>query len=126
MDTRIYFKQARALAAAGHEVVLVARAGGDICDLRYVPLPVPESRRGRFRTCVRVFFEALRLRCDAYHIHDPELLPVGVLLRVDVRVGVTVTPVGVRVGVLLRVGVRLGVTVTPPPGSLPHARLPLR
>jgi len=85
MDTRIYFKQARSLAAAGHEVILVARAGGDIRDLRYVPIPVPESRRGRLRAALRVFRAALRLRCDAYHIHDPELLPLGVLLRVCTR-----------------------------------------
>src|SRR5262245_15549455 len=85
MDTRIYFKQARSLAAAGHEVILVARAGGDIGDLRYVPIPVPESRRGRFGAGMRVFLEALRLRCDAYHIHDPELLPFGVLLRMCTR-----------------------------------------
>ena len=61
---------------------------------------------------------------------------VGVLLGVGVRVGVFVTPVGVgvRVGVLLGVGVRVGVFVTtvavgvlvgPLTGSLPHIRFPL-
>ena len=85
MDTRIYFKQARSLAAAGHEVVLVAREGGDIDDIEYVRLPLPRHRWARMLTCCRILVQGLRLRCDAYHIHDPELLPVGVLLCLSTR-----------------------------------------
>jgi glycosyltransferase involved in cell wall biosynthesis len=81
MDTRIYFKQARALAAAGHDVYLVARAGGEIQDVHYVPVRVPSSRLARLGTCMQVLLRAARLRCDVYHIHDPELLPGAVLLK---------------------------------------------
>jgi glycosyltransferase involved in cell wall biosynthesis len=81
LDTRIYYKQARSLARHGHRVVLVAPAGGGIGDNDHVAVPPPRSRWRRVLTCMRILRQALRLRCDAYHIHDPELLPVGVLIR---------------------------------------------
>lgn len=81
LDTRVYFKQARSLARAGHEVVLVAREGGSPADVQHVSLPVPKSRLARVGTNLRVLVHALRLRCDVYHLHDPELLPIGVLVK---------------------------------------------
>jgi glycosyltransferase involved in cell wall biosynthesis len=81
MDTRIYFKQVCSLARAGHTVYLVARAGGEPVEAHYVPVPAPASRRDRFRTILHVLREARQLRCDVYHVHDPELLPGGVLLK---------------------------------------------
>ena len=81
LDTRVYFKQARSLARAGHEVVLVAREGGSPTGIEHVPLPVPRSRLARVGTNLRVLERALHLRCDVYHLHDPELLPIGVLVK---------------------------------------------
>ena len=81
MDTRIYYKQARSLARHGHQVYLVAREGGNIEDLRHVAVPTPGSRWARILTCLRILRQAVRLRCDVYHFHDPELLPIGVLIR---------------------------------------------
>lgn len=85
MDTRVYFKQARTLAGAGHSVYLVARAGGDIRDVHYVPVPIPASRFARLVTCIQVLKRAAQLQCDVYHIHDPELLPGAVLLKLLTR-----------------------------------------
>jgi len=82
LDTRIYFKEARSLALAGHEVVLIARRGA--CGgehVHRVHLPVPRNRMHRLRLALDAFGVARRLRCDAYHFHDPELLPVGVALK---------------------------------------------
>lgn len=81
MDTRIYFKEARSLAQAGHDVILVAGAGGQPQGVQYVPLPVPQSRLGRLLMDLKIFRIAVRLRCDVIHVHDPELLPVGVVVR---------------------------------------------
>lgn len=85
MDTRIYFKQALSLARAGHTVYLVARDGGNPAQVEYVPVPASRSRWGRLRTVFQVMRHALRLRCDAYHIHDPELLPIGILVKLITR-----------------------------------------
>ncbi len=81
MDTRIYYKQARSLASRGHQVFLVARAGGAIADIRHLQVPVPRSRWTRILTCLRILRHAVRLKCDVYHFHDPELLPIGVLIK---------------------------------------------
>src|SRR5690349_10916076 len=82
-DLRI-IKQCRSLAAAGYQVTLIAPHS---CDeftggihIRRVPMV-----EGRFRrmtlTVWRIYREAVRQRADIYHFHDPELIPVGLLLK---------------------------------------------
>ncbi|MEP6473936.1 MAG: glycosyltransferase [Gemmatimonadota bacterium] len=82
-DNRIYRKECRSLARAGYRVVLIATAApaGMQDGVECIPLP---RRGGRFR---RMLFgpldtaRALRLAAaDLYHLHDPELLPLGFLL----------------------------------------------
>lgn len=85
MDVRIRVKQCRSLRTVGYEVHLVApEACNDATDGVVVHL-VPVPRGGRIaRGSVlawRVYCVARRLRAAVYHLHDPELLPVGVLLR---------------------------------------------
>ena len=84
-DTRVFLKQCRGLAAAGHEVVLVVAdsAGDRVVDgVRVRSVGAPRSRGDRMtrRTwaCVR---QALRERPDLLHFHDPELLPWAQVLR---------------------------------------------
>jgi hypothetical protein len=86
-DTRILFKQAVTLVQGGHEVWLVARAGKSAvgCGVHHVVLPVPNRRLARLGTCWLLLRAALRLRCDVYHLHDPELLPIGVVLKLLTR-----------------------------------------
>ncbi|MBP2019858.1 glycosyltransferase involved in cell wall biosynthesis [Symbiobacterium terraclitae] len=104
-DIRIFHKECRTLAAAGYEVILLATgdAGGDSggappgglsgrCggrgeggrweDVRIRMLPRPRRRWQRMTTTLyRIYRAALEERADCYHLHDPELLPVGLLLR---------------------------------------------
>ena len=87
-DTRIYHKEIAALREGGHAVSMIAR--GD-CDARpagvsFHPIEVPKRRAIRVLVAPwRALREALRHRADIYHLHDPELLGVGVLLRVLTR-----------------------------------------
>lgn len=83
-DTRIYHRECKALAAAGYAVTLVAQDGID------APLPGVASRplgRARNRltrvaiTTLHAMTAALRLRARIVHLQDPELVPVGLLLR---------------------------------------------
>jgi glycosyltransferase involved in cell wall biosynthesis len=84
-DTRVFLKECRGLAAAGHEVVLVvADAAGDrwVDGVLVRSVGMPRSRGDRMLrvgwACVR---QALRERGDVLHFHDPELLPWAHLLR---------------------------------------------
>jgi glycosyltransferase involved in cell wall biosynthesis len=87
-DVRIFYKEAKTLVDAGFNVSLIAQHDKNetIDRVRILALPKTESRiRRMFRLPVRAFWMALRLRADGYHFHDPELLPVGVLLKVLTR-----------------------------------------
>jgi len=84
LDTRIFHKQAKTLSCAGYDVTVIARHTCDetIDGIRIIDLPVPRNRLARmFGLTWRAFRVALRQRADVYHIHDPELLLVGVLLK---------------------------------------------
>jgi glycosyltransferase involved in cell wall biosynthesis len=83
-DVRIFHKECRTLADAGYRVTFVVphdhdevRDGVQIRALRR-----PRGRVDRMTALtIEAFRSALALRADAYHIHDPELIPAGVLLR---------------------------------------------
>ena len=82
-DVRIFGKQCRSLARAGHEVHLIV-PGVEHKTVEGVALESVPSPRNRFdrmlRTTWAVFRKALALDADIYHFHDPELMPVGILL----------------------------------------------
>lgn len=84
-DTRIFMKQCRTLAARGYDVTLVVadgkgndrRDGVAIADVGRLP-----GRINRIlRSTRRVFQLAAALDAQIYHLHDPELIPVGLRLK---------------------------------------------
>jgi glycosyltransferase involved in cell wall biosynthesis len=88
-DTRIYRKECSSLAERGYEVVLVAPAEASNgqpwvinAGVRLHPLKRPSNRVSRstltFASALKV---AIRERADVYHIHDPELIPLGLILK---------------------------------------------
>lgn len=83
-DPRIFEKQARTLASAGYDVHLVIPHEKDetVDGVHIHAIPLPRNRLTRMiGGPQRVFREALRLRADVYHFHDPELIPVGLALK---------------------------------------------
>jgi glycosyltransferase involved in cell wall biosynthesis len=83
-DNRITRKECWSLVDAGYDVWLLApgTAPPEV-PVRHVPLPHEESRRlHRFTIgAARAFAAARRLGADIYHVHDPELIPMALLLR---------------------------------------------
>ena len=87
LDVRIFHKECRTLAAAGHDVHLL------------VPGPTPADSHGvRFHSLLEVgtstayvwsvwralpsiYRRARRLRAAVYHLPDPSLIPLGLLLK---------------------------------------------
>ena len=83
-DTRIFYKEAKTLVQAGYEVVLIAQHSKNeiVNEVKIITLPKPRNRFMRiFGLTWRVFYLGLCQRADIYHFHDPELIIVGVALR---------------------------------------------
>jgi glycosyltransferase involved in cell wall biosynthesis len=84
-DSRIFLKQCKSLVNTGHEVTLiVADSKGDEAKDQIQIRDVGASK-GRFDRILnapdRVFAEACKVVADIYHLHDPELLPIGLKIK---------------------------------------------
>lgn len=84
-DTRIFLKECRSLANAGHETALIVADGnGDdaIDGVRIYDVGRSKGRLDRMRnTTARVLAKAISLDASVYHFHDPELIPAGIKLK---------------------------------------------
>jgi len=83
-DVRIFHKEVKALAAAGYIMTLIAQHDRDetVDGIRLLALPRPPNRLTRiFGLAGQAFRLAMRQSAEIYHFHDPELLPVGLLIK---------------------------------------------
>ena len=84
LDVRIFHKECKSLARAGYEVTLVAPHGESqrIDGIAIKAVTPPTGRLERFfQTTAAVYRAAVAVDADVYHFHDPELIPIGLLLR---------------------------------------------
>ncbi len=83
-DVRIFHKECKSLARAGYNVTLVATGDKDSERDGVMHRAIPAST-GRLRRVLRgslaVYRVALQEDADVYHFHDPELIPIALLLR---------------------------------------------
>jgi glycosyltransferase involved in cell wall biosynthesis len=84
-DIRIFGKMCRSLVAAHYKVSLVV-ADGLVDEIRDgVSIYDVGASKGRFDRIKnapnRVFEKAISLNADLYHLHDPELIPIGLKLK---------------------------------------------
>jgi glycosyltransferase involved in cell wall biosynthesis len=83
-DTRIFYKECAALVEAGYEVHLVARHDKDEVvngiDIHGVPVRKSKIMRMLFTTW-DVCRTALSIDPAIFHFHDPEMIPVGLYLK---------------------------------------------
>lgn len=84
LDTRVFSRECRTLARNGYDVVLIIEhdRAETLDGVRIVPLRRAANRADRIfvRTWIGLRL-ALRQKADIYHIHDPEFILFGALLR---------------------------------------------
>ncbi len=83
-DNRIFYREAKGLADAGYDVALiVGRLPHEpVAGVPVIGVGLPRHRVDRAtRTVWKVFRAARRERAQIYHLHDPELLWAGLLLK---------------------------------------------
>jgi glycosyltransferase involved in cell wall biosynthesis len=83
-DTRVFHKQCKSLASFGYNVTLVVPHDKDVLadGVQIKAITVTENRLNRLILSPwRVYKVALSLDADLYHLHDPNLLPVGLALK---------------------------------------------
>ena len=84
-DTRIYHREAQSLAQEGYRVTLIA-TGVDsektpFENIEIIGLKRPKHRLGRPLNWSHFLKAALKTKADIYHFHDPDLLFVGLLIK---------------------------------------------
>jgi glycosyltransferase involved in cell wall biosynthesis len=83
-DVRIFHKECKSIARAGYDVTLITPVEKDcILDgIKMVRVPRAKNRLDRIsRGCFAIYKKARQANADIYHFHDPELIPVALLLR---------------------------------------------
>lgn len=83
-DPRVFQKECRTLQRAGYDVVLIVpQAQDEIRDgVRITAVARPASRLGRFtRTGLSLLGKAIAARGSVYHLHDPDLIPLALVLK---------------------------------------------
>lgn len=84
-DPRIMYKECDALRQAGYEVILIAPNEQNIVihnDVKIISVKRQSNRLLRMtKTIWDIYKNAKRLNAHVYHIHDPELIVVGLLLK---------------------------------------------
>ena len=84
-DTRIFLKECASLGAHGYTVFLVVADGkGDEVagNVQIIDAGASSGRFDRIRNAPgRVLSKALEVDAQVYHLHDPELLPIGLQLK---------------------------------------------
>ena len=84
-DTRIYYKMCVSAAHRGCDVSLVVADGCSNQIINGISIRDVGSSATRLSRILyapsRIFAQAVAVKADIYHLHDPELIPIGIKLK---------------------------------------------
>ena len=84
-DVRIFHRECKTLVSYGYKVSLVVPYNKDeMVDGVYIRSIIGSNNRIKrvFLTIWQAYFKALKENAIIYHFHDPELIPIGFLLKI--------------------------------------------
>jgi glycosyltransferase involved in cell wall biosynthesis len=81
-DARIFYRMSRALAERGYAVTLIAPESSEDALVRMSTWNAQIAQSGRINRFALALRATLAERADIYHFHDPELIPLGLILKV--------------------------------------------
>ncbi|MGC2425215.1 MAG: glycosyltransferase family 4 protein [Nitrospirota bacterium] len=85
-DARIFYKEAKSIAGAGYETaIIVPHPADEVLDgIRIKSVPNASGKLGRFLLRpLSILMACIKEEADIYHFHDPELIPVGLILKLQ-------------------------------------------
>lgn len=91
LDVRIFEKEAKTLASAGYQVSIIGPYEGEDFEREGIlikTVPRAKRQRERLNTIRQVYARALNTPADCFHFHDPELIPVALLIKHKKKVAV--------------------------------------
>lgn len=81
-DTRIFFKECKSLSKKYEVIIVAANARDEIVDnIQIIGYKLPTSRFSRILKAKEVIKTLVNVNAEVYHFHDPELLPIGIILK---------------------------------------------
>ena len=86
-DERAFTREALPSLAYGLRACILGphSLSGPIKEVEFVPAPKCRNRLTRILLATRLAFWALKQDADIYHVHDPEMIPAGLVLRLIFR-----------------------------------------
>lgn len=85
-DTRIFHKICYSLVKNGFEVDLIIQneSNEEVDGINVIALPISRKKSDRIVKIIpKLFFKCLRYnKKTIFHFHDPELIPIGILLKI--------------------------------------------
>ena len=84
-DDRIFHKECKTLSNQGYDVVLIAVADKEMTvdGIRIIPLPrIGNKIKRMFVNSFLIMKQSIKVNGNIYHFHDPELVFIGLILRV--------------------------------------------
>lgn len=84
-DVRIFHKEAKSLAKNGFDVSVLARSDKARTEDKVKIIPVKALYKNRLLRFLSIFFityQVLSIKADVYHLHNPDTLPIALVLKI--------------------------------------------
>ncbi len=84
-NIRVFHKEAKSLAEAGYDVTIIAQYHKNeiVKGIKIVGVPKAPNRLYRMTiTSIQALIKAIKERAHIYHLHSPEQLPLGMVLKI--------------------------------------------